>query len=86
MAKKLIKKELDEAIRANKKFYSNRDKDLEEALCLLQQKKMAIVFKDDQYWASSVISGITCKGGNYSEPYKTYYKVLEALDFEIVEE
>ena len=82
MEKKLIKKDVDNAIRITKKYYRSSDSDYLEALGKAEEK----AFGDERYWVSSLLSGVTCKDiQNYAEPYETYYKVLEDVGFEIVE-
>lgn len=81
--KKLIKKDVDEVIRLSKKYYSSHDVDYLGTLNAVEKK----TFGNDDHWICGIIAGITCKSIlDYNEPNETYYKVLEALGFEIVEE
>ena len=79
---KLNKKLVDEAIRLNKKYYRTHDNDFMRAA--LNAKDRA--FGQDAHWIDEIITGITWKRGDRNEPYETYYKVLEVLGFEVVED
>ncbi len=79
--KQLNKKLVDEAIRLNKKYYNNEC--IDYAAKWGSEKK---AFGEDSYWVIEIINGITWKRKNLDEPYETYYKVLEVLGFEVVEE
>ena len=81
---KIRKSDLDEAIRTCRKFFKENGYDelLEE---YNKAKKKAFGKIKRNHWLDNIITGITLKREDYNEPYKTYYKVLEALGFEIVE-
>ena len=81
--KKLIKKDVDEAIRLNKKYYRPNSSGFVSARTSNEAAKIA--FGNDTHWVDQIITGLTWKGRNYDEPYSTYYKVLECLGFEIVD-
>lgn len=82
MEKTLSKRLLDEAIRLNKKYFSTGDLDI----CNVMHNAERKAFGDDYRWCEDIITGITIKRRDYKEPYETYYKVFEALGFEIKEE
>lgn len=83
MGSKLNKKLIDEAIRLNKKYYITGDQDICKLVLIAEDE----AFGADSNWIRSIMSGLTCKkSGTYDEPYETYYKVLEVLGFEVVED
>ena len=82
MEKVIDKAKLDEAIRLNKKYFRTGDMDI----CREMHRAESEAFKKDSYWMSDILSGLTLKDHNYAEPYATYYKVFEALGYEIKEE
>lgn len=80
---KLNKELVDEAIRLNKKYYITSDQDICKLLIMAEEE----AFENDSSWIKLILSGITCKKSRtYDEPYETYYKVLEVLGFEVVED
>lgn len=79
---KIVRRDLEEVIRLNQKYYKSGDSDYLEALFQAQRK----CYGDENDWLSEVISGITLKAEERNEPYETYYKVLDVLGFEIVKE
>ena len=80
----LNKKDLDEAIVTCRKFFKENGYD--ELLDKYNEaKKKAFGKIKRNHWLDNIITGITLKRADYNEPYKTYYKVLEALGFEIIE-
>lgn len=82
MMKQLNKKLVDEAIRTNKKYYRTHDSDFMYAVSNARDR----AFGEDSHWIDEIITGITWKRRDHNEPYETYYKVLEVLGFEVVEE
>lgn len=79
---KINKAKLDEAIRLNKKYYRTGDKDLIKPLLDAEEKALP----GESHWSGSLLTAITLRRRDYSEPYKTYYDVLQLLGVEIVEE
>ena len=81
---KIRKSDLDEAIRTCRKFFKENGYDelLEE---YNKAKKKAFGKIKRNHWLDNIITGITLKREDYNEPYKTYYQVLEALGYAIVE-
>jgi hypothetical protein len=80
---KLNKELVDEAIRLNKKYYMTSDQDICKLLIMAEDEAFGV----NSNWIRSIMSGITCKkSGTYDEPNETYYKVLEVLGFEVVED
>ena len=73
------KSELDEVIQAERDYFNHEINSIE---CTEAEEK---VFGDESLWVSDILMGITTKRDTHDEPNETYYKVLEALGFEIVE-
>lgn len=73
------KSELDEVIQAERDYFNH---EIGATECMEIEQK---VFGDEQYWLSDILMGITTKRATHDEPNETYYKVLKALGFEIVE-
>ena len=71
--------ELDNLIQAERDYFNH------EIGAIECSKAEDEVFGDEAYWVSDFLSGITTKRKTHDEPNETYYKVLEALGFEIVE-
>jgi hypothetical protein len=81
----LNKKDLDEAIRLSKSFFKKGGDNDTELDKYIEAKKKVFGKVKRRHYLDNIITGITLKRADYNEPYKTYYKVLEALGFEIVE-
>ena len=80
MPKMEIKKsELDKVIQAERDYFNH---EIGAFKCSIIEEK---AFGDEKNWVSDILTGITTKRSNHDEPNETYYKVLEALGFEIVE-
>lgn len=79
MNKKLVKKDVYEAIRLNKKYYRTGDTDFLPGYFNARHK----AFGNDDSWISDIITGLTCKRSDHNEPYSTYYKVIECLGYQI---
>jgi hypothetical protein len=73
------KSELDMVIQAERDYFNHEIGSIE---CSRVEEK---VFGDESYWLSDILMGITTKRDTHDEPNETYYKVLEALGFEIIE-
>lgn len=80
--KTLKKKLLDEAIKLNKEYFST----FGGCLFTIMRDAEEKAFGDDAGWCSDIMTGITIKRRDRKEPYETYYKVFEALGFNIEEE
>lgn len=76
----LIKEDVDEAIYYNKEYFSGCHGAL--ALMHVTEKK---AFGDDEDWVGDIITGITCSQKDKNPPNELYYKVLDALDFVVIE-
>lgn len=76
----LIKEDVDEAIYYNKEYFSGCHGALE-----LMSDAERKAFGDDEAWVDDIITGITCSQTDKNPPNELYYKVLDALDFFIVE-
>ena len=74
------KSELDEVIQAERDYFNH---EIGVTECTKAEEK---VFGDESNWVSDILIGITTKCDTHDEPNETYYKVLEALGFEIIEE
>ena len=79
MNKKLVKKDVDEAIRLNKKYYRTGDTDFLPGY----RNALHKAFGNDDRWICDIITGLTCKRCDHNEPYSTYHKVLECLGYQI---
>lgn len=73
------KSELDNLIQAERDYF---DRKIDYIGVVRAEEK---VFGDEHLWVGDIIAGITTKRSTHDEPNETYYKVLEALGFEIVE-
>lgn len=72
--------ELDMVIQAERDYFNHEIGAIE---CSEAEEK---VFGDENYWISDILMGITTKRDTHDEPNETFYKVLEALGFSIVED
>lgn len=82
---KIKKKDLDEAIRLCRAFFKKRGDNDYELYKYNKAREKAFGEIKRRHWLDEIITAITLKRADYNEPYTTYYKVLEALGFEIVE-
>ena len=73
------KSELDKVIQAERDYFNHKIGAIE---CSRAEEK---AFGDESYWLSDILVGITTKRDTHDEPNETFYKVFEALGFEIVE-
>lgn len=73
----LIKEEVDKAIELTKKIYESYNPALWNG--------RESTFGDDNYWVGDIITGITYSQKDKNPPKELYYRVLEVLDFVIVE-
>ena len=80
---KISKNDLDEAIRLSKAFFEKGGDNLLNKYSEAKEKAFRKVKR--RHYLDNIIIGITLKRADYNEPYKTYYKVLEVLGFEIIE-
>ena len=79
----LLKKEhFDQTIAIYKKYFRTGDTDYLPKLMILIEEDFG---PHNEQWVHEILSGITCKGQNYNEPYETYYKVFEVLGYKIVD-
>ena len=76
---KIKKSELDNLIQAERDYFNH---EISATECSRAEEK---VFGDESLWLSDILMGITTKRDTHDEPNETYYKVLKALGFEIVE-
>ena len=79
MNKILVKKDVDEAIRLEKKYFRKGDTDILPAYHAALEK----TFGRDSMWIGNITKGLTIKRSGYNEPYSTYYKVLECLGYQV---
>ena len=80
---KIKKSKLDKAIELGRKYYKAEDNEGRAWRYLYNARTK--LFVENAFWLTSIISGLIVKRDNYDEPNETFYKVLEALGFEIVE-
>lgn len=73
------KSELDEVIQAERDYFNH---EIGSTKYTEIERK---VFGDESFWVGDILMGITTKRNDHNEPNETYYKVLEALGFTIVE-
>ena len=71
--------ELDKVIQAERDYFNH---EIGSIACSRAEEE---VFGDEKNWVSDILTGITTKRDTHDEPNETYYKVLEALGFEIIE-
>ena len=74
---KLDKEKLNALIELTKHYYTTHNIDILGAMFTLGEE----VFGDEYSNIDDIITGITCR--DKSEPYETYYRVLEVLGYEI---
>ena len=77
---KIKRSELDEVIQTERDYYNHKISFAKRVV-----KTEYKVFGDEARWVGDIIIGITTKRNTHDEPNETYYKVLEALGFEIIE-
>lgn len=77
------KKKLDKVIEWGRKYY--KAKDNEGRVWRYWYNARTKLFGRNKHWLTNIFIGLILKQDDYNEPNETYYKVLEALGFTIVE-
>ena len=79
---KISKAKLDKAIEEGRKFFRGDY----QCNCEPYTEAKIEAFEDNMWhWAGDILNGLIIKRDDYDEPNETFYKVFEALGFEIVE-
>lgn len=81
---RLNKKDLDEAIRLEKKYWKTGDTDLFPAIKKAEEMALDTYDSLSRTELADIISAITRH--ILSTPYEAYYKILEILGYKIVDE
>ena len=82
--KKISKKKLDKVIEWGRKYYKATEVDQDKVWEHWYNARTKL-FRKNERWLTSILSGLIIRRNDYDEPNETFYKVLEALGFEIVE-
>lgn len=80
MKKQISKKNLDEAIRLHKEFLRTGNRRI---FPVIHEKLDQTFGEEAGCWAGDILLGIAYMRNGQNEPYKTYYKVFEALGYTI---